>query len=157
MAAGWAEDGDIKEMLRGILAKASVNTVSDRWTPIITQANLQGRSDIETILISRGFRPSQIQAWTYCSVFHIRQALYWCLTMGAALHPYEDRFIEKLNMEDRLETVTLTSGDDIMQPGLINVVANTGDMEWDGIGLNFAPEDEYTIREGQRDIGEREY
>jgi hypothetical protein len=153
----WATDSEIKETLRGILAKASVTTMSDRWTPIITQASGQAQSDIETILISRGFRPSQVEAWTYCKTFHIRQSLYWCLVLGGALHPYEDRFIEKLNMEDRLETVTLTDGDDIMQPGLIGVVADAGDMDWDGLGLNFAPTDEYTIRHGQQDIGDREY
>lgn len=153
----WATTDDIKGVLRGILAKASINDLPSRWTPIIDQASLQSKVDIETTLISRGYTPSQVQGWTYCATFHIRQAVYWALVFGAALHPYEDRFIEKLDMRETLETVTLTDGDDVLTPGLLGTIAQTGDLLWDGLGLNFAPEDQYTIKTGMRDIGEREY
>jgi len=153
----WATDDEIKGVLRGILAKASVNDLPGRWTPVISQANLQGRVDIETTLIARGYTPSQVAAWTYCYTFHVRQSIYWALVMGAAMHPYEDRYIEKLDMRETLETVTLTEGNGIMTPGLLSTIAATGDLEWDSLGLNFAPTDTYTIGEGQRDIGDRSY
>lgn len=153
----WATDAEIKAVLRGILAKANVATVSDRWTPILTQANTQARMDITTIMIARGYTPSQIVAWEFTNSFHVRQSLYWALVFGAALHPYEDRFIEKLDIREMLESVTVTDGDTIVPPALLGTIASVGDMEWDGLGLNFAPENEATIRLGMQDIGEREY
>lgn len=153
----WATDSDIKEVLRGVLSKANATDLASRWTPIIEQANLQAKVDIETILIARGYRPSQIQAWTYCSTVHKRQATYWALVYSASLHSYEDRFIEKLDMRDMLETVTLTDGDEILTPGLLAAAAISGDLEWEGLGLNFAPENQDTIKDGMRDIGDREF
>lgn len=153
----WATDAEIKEVLRGVLAKGTAAELPSRWTPIIEQANLQAKVDIETILIARGYRPSQISGWTYCATVHKRQATYWALVYSASLHSYDDRFIEKLDMRDMLETVTLTDGDEILQPGLLDAAASSGDLEWDGLQLNFAPENQDTIKDGMRDIGDREF
>lgn len=153
----WAVADDVKTVLRGILAKASVSNLSDRWTPIIDQALLQAKSDILTLLVTRGYAPSQVVAWEYTFTFHVRQTIYWCLVFGASMHPYEDRFIEKLDIREMLLTVTLTSGDDLLAPNLLTNIASVGELDWDGLGLNFAPENEQTIREGARDIGCREY
>lgn len=153
----WAVAADVKEVLRGILAKASIATLSERWTPIVDQSLLQAKSDIMTILISRGYQPSQVTAWEFTFTFHVRQSVYWALVFGASLHPYEDRFIEKLDMREMLTSVTLTDGDDVLTPNLLNNIASVGDLEWDGLRLNFAPENEQTIRRGGRDIGCRDY
>lgn len=153
----WAADSDIKETLRGILAKASASDMAGRWTPIISQANLQAKLDIQTVLIARGYTPSQVEAWTGTFTFHVRQGVYWCLVLGASMHPYEDRFIEKLDIRDMLAEVTLTDGDNPLAPGLLDEIASAGELSWDGLRLNFAPENIQTIRDSDRDIGCREY
>lgn len=91
--------------LKGLLLKDSSGTLVSGWTTIIADAVEIAYGELRAILVDRGYTTTQVDAWDDLLSFSRRLAIYYALSLGAGLHSYDDKFIEKLKPDlKRLET-----------------------------------------------------
>ena len=139
MSAAWLTDAQIKSDLKNMLAKKSTATISDRWDGIITRANGRAKSDILKVLRASGYSTTNINGWDYLSEHHSMQSLFWCLTMGTALHNLEYSEVKVLDCrKDLKELDTLDINGEEVEPGDRDDVIQEGGADF--TGSDFRPD-----------------
>jgi hypothetical protein len=114
--AQFITDAELQAALEGVLMKPAGTLTSGPtglppWGVVITQANTQAYNDIVEKLTIRGYTQTQIAGWDYGVTYETMIGLYWCLYLGAALHNYDDKFVEKYRVyRDRLEDTLVIVG-----------------------------------------------
>lgn len=97
--------------LKGLLLKDSSGTLVSWWASIVADAVESAYADILTALVNRGYTQAQVDAWDALLAWSRRLAIYYALSMGAGLHSYDDKFIEKLKPDLKfLDTAQISIG-----------------------------------------------
>lgn len=97
--------------LKGLLLKDSSGTLVSGWASIVADAVESAYADILTALVNRGYTQAQVDAWDALLAWSRRLAIYYALSMGAGLHSYDDKFIEKLKPDLKfLDTAQISIG-----------------------------------------------
>lgn len=94
---GFQTDADLQTQLEGVIKVAAGTLVSTTpsWGPVITQANATAFARISEVFLEKGYTAAQVLSWDNGVVYQQAIGLYLCLTFGAGLHGYDDKFIEK--------------------------------------------------------------
>jgi hypothetical protein len=135
----FVKDGHIKTRLAALLKKGSdtgPSGLQPYWDVIVTDSHQSAWNEIVRRLAMRGHSLGQINTWDAGSEFEIDISLFWCLTKGAGLHGYDDKFITKLDRRDELDDVIITSGGSIVVPD-----GDTGDQ----VGFGYLRDDQSLV------------
>src|ERR1700688_1921836 len=104
---------DLQTLIEGELkvpANSLVTTVP-AWGPVIAQANTEAYADIQQAFLSRGFSAAQLVGWDNGATYQGKIGVYKALCMGAGLHGYDDKFIDRYKPPDGfLDDVLLVRG-----------------------------------------------
>ena len=117
----FINDSQLKDELHSTLGKAP-GEMSSKWDNIVRRSNVSAYQDIVSRLVARGFSKAQVDLWDRGAEFNVDIGLYWCLVKGGGLEAYDDKFINKLDRREELDTVLVTTS------GVIVTPANGGDF-----------------------------
>jgi hypothetical protein len=104
----FVADALVKDRLAKQLKQDPAN-LPDYWDQIVADAHEAATNDIYGALLARGYTQTQIQSWDRGAEFEKMQAVYYCLTEGAGLAGYDDKWVAKLDRRATLKTVAVTA------------------------------------------------
>ena len=117
---GFQTDAQLQTQLEGVVKVPAGQLVDNTpaWGPVITQANLAAWTRIEEVFYEKGYTPAQLLMWDNGAIYQQMIGVYFCLVLGAGLHNYDDKFIEKYKwFFDRIADRVLIAGGAPQSPG----------------------------------------
>lgn len=97
-------DAALKTAVAGRL-KQSESDLPDYWDEIVSKANTAAYQEIVSRLTARGYSQAVINAWSRGNEFQHDIGLFWALVHGGGYSEADDRFINKLDRRNELDTV----------------------------------------------------
>jgi len=148
--ATFIADTVLQTALEAILkvAQGTLLVNTPYWGNIITASNLSAYNSIVTNLQAQGFTPQQISLWDRGIEYNTDIGLYWCLIKGAALHSYDDKFMNRFDRRKELNPAVVTNGGLFVYPQgppeMISIITQDGSQDQFG-----TPEDPQDPRAGK--------
>jgi hypothetical protein len=79
------------------------------WEDAVPAALLLAEAEVYGVLRGRFLTDAQIDAWEGLDAFVLEQATYHALVNSGGLHNWDDKWVEKHNVLERLETVAIAA------------------------------------------------
>lgn len=102
------------------------------WDRIAAESATAAYNDIVSALSNRGYTAVEIDTWVRGAEFNRDIGLYWAFVKGAGLHSYDDKWIDKLDRREELESVYIT----IVTVGVDNFDVRSGQLVNDELPEN---------------------
>lgn len=106
---------EAKSALANVL-KTAVEDVPDYWDTIIADGIAFADGEIFSRLIARGYTSAQVNAWDHRKSYAKKLFLWSALVEGGGLAGFDDKFIERLDVRESLDTLTLAIGGEYVIP-----------------------------------------
>lgn len=124
--ASFLTDAELKAAVADALKIQNSASLPSQWDSPIVDGNEMAYSDIVGALLDRGFTQAQIAAWGRGKIIQKLQGMYWAFVLGAALHSFDDRWVNKWDQRTYLKTIPVelpgSEGQNPAgEPGLIEV------------------------------------
>lgn len=136
----YITDAELKTALAPILRKASAAEINPLWGNIVPDANVAAYNEIIGRLTDRGFTVAQIDSWARNDEFNRDIGLFWALVKGAGLDGYDDKWIERLDRREELDTVAVVIDDELVDPGDTSGSIGQGNLDTSGDIYSLDPE-----------------
>jgi hypothetical protein len=111
----YITDDELKTALQAHLKLQNLPDVPDSALLMLTACNDEGYKRVRMRLSARGFSPDQIDSWDLAPEYNRHIGIYWLLVYAANMSA-EDLWPEKHNLEEELDTITVTNGGVIVIP-----------------------------------------